>query len=93
MFIKATSPEADAYATELWRYHGMTQKQVIKEVRRKFGYNSIIRRRSTSEEWVEYYKEILQENIDASAPKIILDKIREKLNYWSNVVANKTANK
>jgi len=82
MKILIENKEAKKYANELWSHPRTSGKELVRLVNLKFGKGTAIRRRLTNEEWIEHYKFWLDKNIRASAPTLIIEKLRERLKYW-----------
>lgn len=82
MKIIIKNKEARKYANELLCDPRVSRKTLIKLVNIKFGEGTAIRRRLTSEEWVEHYEFWLAKNAEAGAPKLIIEELKKKLEYW-----------
>lgn len=84
MILEFCSPVVEEWAKNLMEEncYFMSQKELARAVKAKFGKNSVIRRRLTPKEWMEHYEYYLKLNIEVNAPKPIIKDFESRLSYW-----------
>jgi len=84
MILEFQNPVAEKWARNYMEENAflLSQKQLMRSVKARFGEDSVIRRQLTQEEWVKHYEYYLKLNIDAEAPKLILNDLQQRLQYW-----------
>ena len=84
ILIIPQNKKVEEYIEELWADDcgKLKRKTIIVKVKLKFGSNAIIVRRATPQEMVDKYLKLKNWNIEANAPKLILNDFDKKITYW-----------